>query len=162
MAKKTDSKKLEEELVNLENQLKRAVADYRNLERRVEEDSQSFTHRAKSQLLLKFLPVLDNLEQAVEGAQNNGEKSGWLEGIVMSIKQFRQVLSEEGLEIIEVGDEFDPNLEEAVDIEEGEEGKILRVLQNGYTLDGKVIRPTKVVVGKSSFAKATEDEKEFN
>ncbi|MBI4037278.1 nucleotide exchange factor GrpE [Candidatus Daviesbacteria bacterium] len=148
MAKKTDSKKLEEELVNLENQLKRAVADYRNLERRVEEDSKSYAHRAKSQLLLKFLPVLDNLEQAVAGAQNSGEKSGWLEGIVMSIKQFRQVLSEEGLEIIEVGDEFDPNIEEAVDVAEGEEGKLLRVLQNGYTLDGKVIRPTRVVVGK--------------
>ena len=68
----------------------------------------------------------------------------------MAVKQLRQVLAEEGLNLIEVGENFDPNLHEAVDVREGMEGKVLQVVQNGYILNSKVIRPARVVVGKGN------------
>ncbi|KKS69351.1 nucleotide exchange factor GrpE [Candidatus Daviesbacteria bacterium RIFCSPLOWO2_01_FULL_43_38] len=150
MVKKTDAKKLEEELVNLEAQLKRALADYRNLERRVQDDVTHFAHHSRAELLMKLLPVLDSLDTAVSGVNNEEAQSGWLQGVAMAVKQLRQVLAEEGLNLIEVGENFDPNLHEAVDVREGMEGKVLQVVQNGYILNSKVIRPARVVVGKGN------------
>ncbi len=142
-------KQFESQIAGLEDQLKRALADYRNLERRVSEDSLAIVNYSRSQFLLKFLPILDHLNQAVAGAEQQGESSGWLTGVKMALKQMLQILNEEGLEVI-TGDTFDPNIHEAVDTAEGDEGKILKILQNGYMLNGKVIKPAKVVVGKSS------------
>lgn len=148
MVKKTDAKKLEEELVNLEAQLKRALADYRNLERRVADDALTFAHRSRAELVMKLLPVLDSLDTAVSGVNNEETQSGWLQGVAMAIKQFRQVLAEEGLVEVDTSGQFDPNLHEAIDLKEGENDTILEVAQRGYTLNGKVIRPARVVVGR--------------
>lgn len=149
MAKKqTDNKETEEKMQALEGQLKRALADYQNLERRVHEDSMAVAFHLKEQVIGKILPVLDSLDQAVLGASENGQDSGWLKGVLMSIKQFRQVLSEEGLIEIDISGNFDPKFHEAVEVREGEDGKILEVVQRGYTLNGKILRPAKVVVGK--------------
>lgn len=146
--KQEDTKQLEEKMVDLENQLKRAVADYQNLEKRIHSDSQSIVDYSKNQLIKKLLPVLDSLDAAALGADEAGSDGAWIKGVLMSIKQMRQVLSEEGLVEIETSDKFDPNLHEAVDVKEGEENKILQVIQRGYTLNGKVLRPAKVLVGK--------------
>ena len=84
MVKKTDAKKLEEELVNLEAQLKRALADYRNLERRVQDDVTHFAHHSRAELLMKLLPVLDNLENAQKHLND--------QGLEIVIKQFKEIL----------------------------------------------------------------------
>lgn len=148
MVKKTDVKKLKEELVNLDAQFKRALADYRNLERRVQDDALIFAHRSRAELIMKLLPVLDSLDTAVSGVNNEEAQSGWLQGVAMAIKQFRQVLSEEGLVEVDTSGQFDPNLHEAIDMKEGDHDKILEVAQRGYTLNGKVLRPARVVVGR--------------
>jgi len=149
MAKKNEEmKNLEERVLSLEDQLKRAVADYHNLEKRVQADSLTFVQYSRAALIGKILPVLDSLDQAVAGASGSEAESGWLKGVLMSIKQLRQVLSEEGLVEIEAEGSFDPNLHEAIDVQEGESDKILSVTQRGYTLNGSVVRPARVVVGK--------------
>lgn len=146
--KKEENKQIGERMLHLEGQLKRALADYQNLERRVHEDSMSVALHLKAQVIGKILPVLDSLDQAVLGASECGQDSGWLKGVLLSIKQFRQVLSEEGLVEVDASGQFDPNLHEAVEVRVGEDGKILEVVQRGYTLNGKILRPAKVVVGK--------------
>ena len=148
MVKKTDAKKLEEELVNLETQLKRALADYRNLERRVEEDATHYAHNTRAELVMKLLPVLDSLDQVTAGVSEAEAQSSWFAGVVMAVKQLRQVLAEEGLVEVDTSSNFDPNLHEAIDLQEGENDKILEVAQRGYALNGKIIRPARVVVGK--------------
>ncbi len=151
MAKRQEEvKQLEEKMLNLENQLKRALADYRNLEKRIHEDSSMIVDYSKGQLIRKLLPVLDNLDMAVAGASEAESESSWLKGALMSIKSLRQVLTEEDLVEIDTSGNFDPSLHEAIDIREGENDKILEVAQRGYTLNSKVLRPAKVVVGKGA------------
>src|SRR3990170_5598648 len=116
---------LEEKMKELEDQFKRAVADYRNLEKRVHEDSLTIAYYSKAQLVGKILPVLDSLDRAVSGASSSEQESGWLKGVLMSIKQLRQILAEEGLVEIDTSGQFNPELHEAVDVKAGEDGKIL-------------------------------------
>lgn len=146
--RKQDIKQLQDRIASLDDQLKRAVADYRNLEKRVSEGRSDFTSWATAGLVKKLLPILDNLDQAVEGASQAEASSSWLAGVVMSVRQLRQVLAEEGLAEIVAEGRFDPAQHEAVDVREGEDGKILEVVLRGYILQGKVLRPAKVVVGK--------------
>ena len=164
--KKEDFDQLQSELASvknlagqLESQLKRAVADYHNLEKRVSEGRSELTKWGTSELLVKLLPTLDHLQQALEGAGGTDRQSGWFKGVELAVKEFKNVLQTEGLVEIETGGEFDPNLHEAVDTEVGEDNKILKVAKKGYTLNGKVLTPAQVVVGRSSFAEASEDEK---
>lgn len=159
MAKKTNIKELEDRINSLEDQLKRAVADYRNLEKRIGDDAKNVSYYSKAGLVIKILPVLDSLDQAVEGASESEVNSGWLKGVLMSIKQLRQVLAEEGLVEISTESNFDPTLHEAIDVVEGEDGKIVSVTLRGYMLNNKVIRPTKVVVGKKDPIRMSEEAK---
>jgi len=141
----------------LENQLKRAVADYRNLESRISQGRSELTSFVGAELIRKLLPVLGHLEQALESGpalsdpapSGAGESNGWFKGVELAVKEFKGVLQAEGLEEIEASGEFNPALHEAVDTIEGENNKILKVVRKGYNLNGKVIRPTQVVVGRS-------------
>ena len=157
--KKTeDFEKLQKELdglrdlaIQLENQLKRAVADYHNLEKRVAEGRSELTRWGTGELIVKLLPVLDHLEQAMAGVKESNEsesQSGWFRGVELAVKEFKNVLQAEGLEEIQTDSEFNPALHEAVDTQVGEDNKILKVVRKGYTLNGKVLRPAQVVVGK--------------
>src|SRR3989304_2676049 len=93
MKKTKVSEQKQEKTQELENQLKRALADYQNLERRVEEERRLLSQLSSAILIEKFLPVLDNLESAQTHLKD--------EGLEMVIKQFRDVLSSEGVEEIE-------------------------------------------------------------
>lgn len=162
-------KKLQDELdavkqlsLQLENQLKRAVADYHNLEKRVAEGRSELTKWGTGELLVKILPVLDHLETVVQSGRQvlseRSESKDWFRGVELAVKELNQVLQLEGLEQIASDGQFDPNLHEAVDVREmppsldssGEpkDNKILEVVRKGYTLNGKVLRPAQVVVGK--------------
>jgi molecular chaperone GrpE len=139
---------LEDRVKSLENQLKRALADYSNLEKRIADGRSELISWSNGELLKKILPVMDHLEKATKGASDDEQKSGWFKGVVMSIKQLKEVLKTEGLAEIKAEGEFDPSLHEAVDMREGKDNQILEVIDAGYTIGGKVLRPARVVVGK--------------
>lgn len=143
-----DFDQLQSRVVDLENQLKRAVADYQNLEKRVSEGRSELTSFVGAEIVSRMLPTLDHLEQALSGVTEQERASGWYRGVELAVKEFKNVLSSEGLEEISADGVFDPSLHEAVDTENGEENSIIRVAQKGYSLNGKVIRPAKVIVGR--------------
>lgn len=140
--KKTATGKNDRRNQELEDQLKRALADYQNLERRVEQERRLLSTLSSAILIEKFLPVLDNLESAQKHLND--------EGLDMVIKQFKDVLTSEGVSEIEAeGQEFDPNLHEAIETSEGtNDGRIVKVLRKGYKLGDKVLRAAQVVVEK--------------
>ncbi len=153
----TELEKLKEDFVALENQLKRAVADYQNLEKRVAEGRSELMTWASGNLILQILPSLDHLEKALEGANESEKASGWFKGVEMSVKQLQEILKNEGLEQIKADGQFDPILHEAVDTRDPSdaeamggkgEGSILEIVRKGYNLNGKVLRPAQVVVGR--------------
>lgn len=151
MTKKIDkTEELENRITSLEDQLKRAVADYQNLEKRISEGRSELTKWASGDLVIRILPTLDHLEQALNGASDEEKQSGWFKGVEMAVKEFKKVLEEEGLKItnIQINDEYNPGLAEAVETKDGENNKVLEIVQNGYNINGKIIRPAKVVVGK--------------
>jgi molecular chaperone GrpE len=130
-----------QELLNLENQLKRALADYQNLEKRIAEEKGSWIKTANKNLLLQLLPGLDSLLLAEKHTQD--------EGVKLSIKHFLDILENEGVKKIEtVGKDFDPNLMEAAGTVQGEENKVIEEVRTGYLLYDSVLRPAQVIVGK--------------
>lgn len=144
-----DEKKLKEEIKGLTEKWKRALADYQNLEKRVNFEKEDFVRFANAQLILKILPALDSLEKA--------EKHLKEEGLSLAIRQLRQVLQDEGLEEIEVlGREFDPEEMECVAVGEGEIGLVLAEERKGYKLKGKVLRCAQVKVGQKLEEKENE------
>lgn len=152
MSKSKDNKQnqLEQRVNELEGQLKRAVADYQNLEKRVSEGRSELTNYVGAEIIRKILPSLDHLEQALTGVSETEKVSGWFKGVELAVKELNQVLASEGLSQIEADGQFDPSLHEAVDTEEGEDNMILKVARKGYNLNGKVLRPAQVVVGRKS------------
>ncbi len=144
----SELEELKQQLAITQDQLKRALADYHNLEKRINEGRAEMAGWASAQLLKRILPTLDHLEMTVKGAGDNDRQSGWFKGVEMSVKQLQQVLQEEGLVEIKVEGKFDPMLHEAVDTRDGENDQVLEVVEKGYNLKGKVLRPSKVVVGR--------------
>ena len=140
-SKKKKGKDLEQRARGLEEQMARAVADYRNLEKRLEDEKREFVKFANRELLLKLIPSFDTLFLA--------EKHVSDEGIRVTIKHLQDTLLEVGVERIRCeGEVFDPEKMEAVTTEIGEEDKVLGELRPGYMLNGKLIRPAQVKVGK--------------
>ncbi|PJC28010.1 nucleotide exchange factor GrpE [Candidatus Shapirobacteria bacterium CG_4_9_14_0_2_um_filter_39_11] len=132
--KKTDK------ITDLENKWKRALADYANLEKRIEKEKEDFVKFANAQLLDKILNVLDDLESAEKHLKDKG--------LTLAGNRFREIFKEEGVEEIEVlGRNFDPELMDAVETVDGPKNKVVEVVLKGYKLYGKVLRPAKVKVG---------------
>ena len=142
--KKNEPKKdqSKQEIENLENQLKRSLADYQNLEKRVAEERVGWIKSANKDLILKLLSVLDNLYLANKHLNND-------EGLRLSIQKFHGILAQEGLEDFNtLGMSFDPSIMEAMGVKEGEDGRVLEEVRPGYKLHGKILRPAQVIVGK--------------
>lgn len=146
-----DFESLQAQTADLQNQLRRALADYQNLEKRVAEGRSELTTWATGNLIIQLLPAVDNMETALMGMSEEERKSGWAKGVELSLRQMKQVLKDEGLEEIKAEGEFDPVHHEAVDTKEGEDNHILEVVQKGYNLKGKVLRPARVVVGRKDW-----------
>ncbi|OGE33005.1 nucleotide exchange factor GrpE [Candidatus Daviesbacteria bacterium RIFCSPHIGHO2_02_FULL_36_13] len=160
MAKKQDIK--QQRIEELENQLKRAVADYQNLEKRVNEGRHELTSFVGMELVRKLLPVLDHLEQALAGVKatamsEQSESNGWFKGVELAVKEFNGVLAQEGLDQVATDGAFDPSLHEAVDTRDGENDMILEVVRKGYNLNGKVLRPAQVIVGRAASTEVSAD-----
>lgn len=133
----------------LMNKWKRAVADYQNLEKQVRREKQEFMQFATMNVVSEFLPILDNLEQALGGMKDEEKKSGWAVGVLMTVKQFKDMIKDSGLvEIKAEGEKFDAHKMEAIDTVDGDNDKVVTVVKKGYEGFGKVIRPAQVIIGK--------------
>lgn len=138
----SSSQDLLDQLQECEEKYRRALADYKNLEYRVEQDRIQTIKMANRWLLEELLEPLDFMETATKHIDDKGLK--------MVIDRFYQVLDQHGLEEIKVkaGDEFDESVMEVVETAKGEAGKVIEVRRKGFRLNGNVIRHTRVVVGK--------------
>ena len=140
--------KLEEE----ENRYLRLRADYDNVLRRNKLDRESAEKFRAQSLLTELLPVLDNLERALQVEVTSEDANSLYKGVEMVYRQFLDAASREGLEVIAAeGEAFDPNVHQAVMQEqdaEKESGIVLRELQKGYKLKDRVLRPAMVSVNE--------------
>jgi molecular chaperone GrpE len=130
-------------------QSQRALADYANLKKRFDKERLELSKFASEMALLQLLPAIDNLERAVSFATDEDKKNSIVMGVVMTLQQLDEVLNSMGLVRFEVnpGDTFDPHRHEAVESVAGPAGKIIEIVEAGYTLHDKVVRPAKVKVG---------------
>ncbi len=125
----------------------RLMADFQNYKRRAEKEKGDIYAYANEKIVVELLNVLDNFERAL---QHEAADESFAEGMRMIFKQLTDVLEKSGLEEIKAqGEEFDPNFHNAVMTEDNpdyESGKVTAVLQKGYLLNKKVIRPSMVKV----------------
>ena len=147
-----EKNKTEEYLANWQ----RARADFINYKRRTEQERIDLNRFANSTLILNLLPVLDDLERALDSIPPKLAKHDWADGIRLIAQKFRAMLEAQGLAPIKaLGQPFNPNLHEAVRQDKGEDGIVIEEFQKGYLLHDRLLRPTKVVVGNGE-----EEEKE--
>jgi molecular chaperone GrpE len=139
-----EKKKAEEYLANWQ----RSQADFVNYKRRSEQERQEFNTYANANLILGLLPVIDDLERALEAVPPKYKKHDWVEGVRLVERKFKTILEGQGVKEIKAsGEAFDPNFHEALRQESGEEGIVLAEFQKGYMLHDKLLRPSRVVVG---------------
>jgi molecular chaperone GrpE len=143
---------LEKEAAEYKDQWLRAAADYKNFKRRTDQERADLIRGASAGLVLKLLPVLDDLERAISSVTPEVANSSWYGGFKLIPQKLQTVLESEGVAPIQaVGQDFDPNFHEAVIYEAagaGQENKVVAELQKGYTLRDRVLRPTMVKVGQ--------------
>lgn len=127
----------------------RSQAEFQNYKKRIERDHDLMRATMKGDIVKRILPVLDDLERAL---QNRPSDDLWAGGIELIARKFQGVLESEGIRKIEAeGAEFDPNFHEAISNEPSEEvesGHVIAVVQNGYMLGERVIRPALVRVAQ--------------
>ena len=145
---------LTQEKAALYDQLLRRQAEFENYRRRVDREKAEFHARARGEVLLELLPVVDNFERALSSLpKREADAAGLRHGLELIHKQLKDALTKFGLEPVEsVGQVFDPHLHEAVTIEptdEHEENTIIEEFQRGYKLGEKLLRPAKVKVAAS-------------
>ncbi len=127
--------------------LKRLQAEFQNYQKRTQEEKSRFMNLANEELIKKLIPVLDNFELALKHSKKETE---FVEGMELIYSQLLDILEQEGLQKIPALGKFNPHMHEAIMVEEtkGESGQIIQELQKGYTLNGKVVRTSKVKISK--------------
>ena len=144
------------------NRLKYLQADFENYQKRVEREREELVKRGSEELILKLLGVVDDLERAIEASKSSSDREVLVSGVEMVLKQLQATLAEEGLSQIEaVGRPLDPELHEAiatVETDQYPENIIVRVLRKGYSLNGRVIRPSMVEVAKKRAVSTQDDQ----
>ena len=148
---------LKEQLAKTASQkddLLRTLADYENSRKRAARDLEIERKFAHAKLAGDLLPALDNLDRAVEAAKKVGEKGPLVDGVLATQLQILDVLKRHGITVIESqGESFDPNLHQAVQMMPSEEqppNSVLQVLQKGFMIHDRVLRPATVVVAAES------------
>ena len=149
---------LEERIALLERErdeyladVKRVAADFDNYRKRAARDQESLVARAHERLVKDLLPVLDDLERALEAAERH-EEAKLEDGVRLVHRELRGTLDKEGLVEIETDGDFDPHVHEALLSQPSEEddGAILQVIQKGYRLGDRVLRPARVVISQGA------------
>ncbi|MBP7859608.1 nucleotide exchange factor GrpE [Patescibacteria group bacterium] len=134
--------KLDERCLEMENNWKRALADFRNLQKRVEDERFEFLKYSNEAIIVELLGVMDNFEELLK----HNDKDA---GLKITINSFKDTLKRFGLEEVSVlGQNFDVATSECVEMVDGEKDKVILVDRKAYKLNGKVIRHARVKVGK--------------
>ncbi|HEY44968.1 MAG TPA: nucleotide exchange factor GrpE [Anaerolineae bacterium] len=130
----------------------RARAEFANFKKRTDREMEEARSQIASEILAKYLDILDDLELALMNPPSNDETQAWTDGIKLIQLKLNAMLEAEGVETILVeGDTFDPNFHEAITYEENEDhqdGQVIETVQKGYKLGDRVLRPAKVRVAK--------------
>ena len=147
--------KLQQEVADAKDAALRAQADAQNAKRRAEQDVERARKFALERFCSELLPVVDNLERAL-GAASGGEEAvkPIAEGVELTLKSFLDALRKFNIEAVDPqGEPFDPNLHQAMSMVENPEvepNTVIAVMQKGYTLNGRLVRPAMVMVSKAA------------
>lgn len=151
-AEADETEELREQLEAEQNKYLRLMADFDNYKRRAVKDRQEAEKFRAQSLLTDLLPVLDNFDRALAVETKSEESASLLKGLEMVRNSLLDAVKREGLEDIQaIGEPFDPNFHQAVMQEQEENqdsGIVLKELQKGYTLKGRVLRPSMVSVNE--------------
>jgi molecular chaperone GrpE len=131
----------------------RAMADFQNLRRRTEREMLAANQNATGNVIKRYLEIFDDLERAMKKRPENDEEAQrWVEGVELTYRKFLKFLENEGVSLIDAeGKPFDPNLHEAISQEDSpdhESGTVIGVVQQGYRLGDRVLRPARVRVAR--------------
>jgi len=144
------------------NKLLYVQADFENYRRRLNQEVESRIDAGKARLIQNLLAIVDELELALNAAKNTEGASAVANGLEIVLKKFRDLLTAEGLSAIEsVGKKFDPTMHEAVErvpCEDKDEGTILEEIRKGFTMKGKLIRPSIVKIAVPHIAEPDNSE----
>jgi molecular chaperone GrpE len=150
-APETEDREAAKEEEELNVRYLRLAADFQNYKRRAEKEKSDIYAYANEKIVVELLDVIDNFERALDH-NNENESESFAEGMNMIFKQLKGILERSGAEEMNaIGEQFDPNFHHAVLTEnsvEYESGKVTQVLQKGYLLNKKVIRPAMVKVAE--------------
>ena len=146
-----ETKKLKAEIETLKNDYLRKQAEFQNFTKRKMNEVEELKKFASEKIITQFLGSLDNLERAIESSIESKDFDSLLKGIEMIVRNLKDIMSAEGVEEIKTEGVYDPVYHHAVGVEANEdfkEDEIVKVLQKGYMMKGKVIRPAMVIVCK--------------
>jgi molecular chaperone GrpE len=129
----------------------RTAADYQNLKRRMEEERSEVGRLANAALVINLLPLVDDLERALSTVDSKLAGLTWVDGVWLIYRKFQAMLENFGVQEIPAdGQPFDPKVHEAISEAPGEEGAVVSVVQKGYMLGDRVVRPALVIVGNGA------------
>jgi molecular chaperone GrpE len=162
-----ETEKLRNELAQALNDIKmhqeqylRTLADMENLRKRTQRDKEDLAKFANENILREILPVIDNLERAVDHAEQAETNDGLFEGVQMTLTQFSQLLTKFGVEPVDaIGQPFDPAYHQAMGQLESDEhpvNTVVQQMQKGYQLNNRLLRPAFVMLAKAPAAKEPE------
>lgn len=130
----------------------RAQADFANYKKRIERDQAQIYQTTAGNILKRYLDIIDDLERALKKRPQDGDGKAWADGIDLIYRKLLTILENEGVKPMQaLGEMFDPNLHEAVMSEDNsayESGQVIEVLQQGYLLGDRVLRPAMVRVAR--------------
>jgi molecular chaperone GrpE len=145
---------LESDLAEAKDAALRAQADALNVQRRSEQEIEKARKFALERFSGELLPVVDNLERALEAAVRNEDNQAMIEGVELTLKSLTDVLAKHGIESIDpMGAPFDPQTAQAmsmIDNPDVEPNTVIAVMQKGYSLNGRLLRPAMVMVSKAA------------
>lgn len=130
----------------------RSRAEFANYKKRVEREQAQIFQTASGAIIKRYLEIIDDLERALANRPQQEESALWAEGIELIYRKFLSLLENEGVMLMQTqGEQFDPNLHEAISSEENDEfqsGQIIEVIKQGYTQGERVLRPAVVRVAR--------------
>ncbi|MES1248282.1 MAG: nucleotide exchange factor GrpE [Actinomycetota bacterium] len=133
-----------------DDRLLRLAADFENYKKRAAREREEYVARANERLLKELLPILDDLERALSSAEQH-EEAQLEEGVRLVHRSLASLLERSGVTQIDTSGKFDPHVHEALlqqPAEDKESGDVVDVIQKGYTLGGRVVRPARVIVAE--------------
>lgn len=148
-----ESEVLKKELADINDKYLRLYSEFDNYRRRTSREKLEMAKTASESLIIELLPVLDDFERAIKSAEESEDCDAVKDGMTLIYNKFNSILQKKGLVSIEaVGNDFDTDFHEAISYlpapSEDKKGKVIEQVEKGYTLQDKVIRYSKVVIGQ--------------